>query len=75
LFLQVTKFINNHTCTSGGRRKTTTPTSDWVASKAMHILRKDSSMGPKELQTKLEEDQKYKINYDTVAKGGTLAMI
>ncbi len=32
-------------------------------------------MGPEELQTKLEEDQKYKINYDTVAKGGTLAMI
>nr|XP_015641000.1 uncharacterized protein LOC4341169 isoform X2 [Oryza sativa Japonica Group] len=73
--VMVTKFTNYHTCTSSGRRKTTTPTSAWVASKAIHILRTDSGMGPKELQKRLQEDQKCKINYDTVAKGRSLAMI
>ena len=47
---QVTKVIGNHTCTSSARRKTTTPTSAWVASKAIHHLRKNITMGTKDLR-------------------------
>ena len=47
--LQVTKVIDEHTCESSASRKTITPTSDWVASKAVHHLRKKTTMGPKEL--------------------------
>jgi hypothetical protein len=40
---------NDHTCTSSGRRKTTTPTSSWVAGQALPILMKKLHMGVKEL--------------------------
>ena len=66
--------ISRHTCTSSARRKTTTPTSCWVASKAIHHLKKTPNMGPKELQKKLQEKHKCEIHYDTVARGRNIAL-
>jgi hypothetical protein len=72
--LKVTVLIEAHNCTSSARRKTTTPTSAWVASKAIHHLKKESNMGPKELRKRLEEKYKCEIHYDTVWKGRQLAL-
>jgi hypothetical protein len=47
--------IDEHRCTSSGRRKTTTPTSAWVASLAHPILKKKLFMGVKELYTTLQD--------------------
>jgi len=66
--------IGDHTCTSSARRKTTTPTSAWVATKAIHHLRKKTSMGCKELQKTLQDEQKCQIHYDTVWKGRQIAL-
>lgn len=38
------------------RRKKTTPTSPWVAYKALSILKKTPNMGVKEFQSKLQDD-------------------
>jgi hypothetical protein len=72
--LQVTKIIDKHTCTSSARRKTTTPTSAWVASKAIHHLRKKITMGPKDLREVLQDEHKCVIHYDTVWKGRKIAL-
>jgi hypothetical protein len=65
----VTALIDEHSCTSGGRRKTTTPTSSWIASLALPILQKKPFMGAKELQTTLQDTHSCQIIYDTVWKG------
>jgi hypothetical protein len=65
--------LDEHNCTSSARRKTTTPTSAWVASKAIHLL-KNSAMGTKDLRIRLEEKYKCEIPYDTVWKGRQLAL-
>jgi hypothetical protein len=70
----VTKIIDKHTCTSSARRKTTTPTSAWVASKAIHHLRKKITMGPKDLREVLQDEHKCVIHYDTVWKGRKIAL-
>jgi hypothetical protein len=57
--------ISQHTCTSSARRKTTTPTSGWVTSKAIHYLKKTPNMGPKELQEELQDKHKCEIHYDS----------
>jgi hypothetical protein len=54
--------------------KTTTPTSAWIASKVIHLLKKESNMGLKELRKRLEEKYKCEIHYDTVWKGRQLAI-
>ena len=71
---QVTKVIGNHTCTSSARRKTTTQTSAWVASKVIHHLRKKITMGTKELREILQDEHKCQIHYDTVWKGRKIAL-
>jgi hypothetical protein len=68
-WLQVTALIDKHTCTSSGRRKTTTPTSSWVASLALPILTEKPQMGAKELQITLQDTHNYQIAYETVWKG------
>jgi len=70
----VTKVIGDHTYTSSAKRKTTTPTSAWVVTKAIHHLRKKTTMGTKELQTTLQDEQKCQIHYDTVWKGRQIAL-
>jgi hypothetical protein len=40
---------DEHACTYSGRRKTTTPTTFWVASLALSILTKKPHMDAKEL--------------------------
>jgi hypothetical protein len=60
---------------SSGRRKTTTPTSSWVASLALPILKKKPHMGAKELQTTLQDKHNCTIAYDTVWKGKEKALI
>ncbi|XP_020406494.1 uncharacterized protein [Zea mays] len=70
----VTVIVDKHTCTSSGRRKTTTPTSSWVASLAMPFLTKKPHMGAKELQNTLQEQHNCTISYDTVWKGLTSAV-
>jgi hypothetical protein len=50
--------IAGHNCTSSARRRTTTPTSAWVASKVVVILQKHTNI----------------INYDTVCKGRKIAL-
>jgi hypothetical protein len=74
LCIQVTVLIGGHTCTSSARRKTTTPTSAWVASKAVHILQKKPAMKTVELRDKLQEDFCCEIHYDTVWKGRQKAL-
>jgi hypothetical protein len=66
--------IDEHHCTSSGRRKTTTPTSAWVASLAIPILRKKSFMGAKELQTTLQDTYNCQIAYETMWKGKEKAL-
>jgi hypothetical protein len=72
--LQVTVIVDKHTCTSSGRRKTTTPTSSWVASLALSFLTKKPHMGAKELQNTLQEQHNCTISYDTVWKGKEKAL-
>ncbi|XP_062201788.1 uncharacterized protein LOC133904333 [Phragmites australis] len=72
--IMVTVVMDGHTCTSSSRRKTTTPTSAWVADKAIPILRKSPNMGAKELQSRLQDDHKCTIAYDTVWKGKEKAL-
>lgn len=64
-----------HTCTSSSRRRTTTPTTKWVASKAVKILKTNPGMGPKSLMIRLQEDHKCTIKYDTVCKGRQRALL
>jgi hypothetical protein len=70
----VTTLIDEHSYTSSGRRKTTTPTSSWVASLALPILQKKSFMGAKELHTTLQDTHSCQITYDTVWKGKEKAL-
>jgi hypothetical protein len=72
--VMVTVLNDVHTCTSSSRRKTTTPTCKWVASKAVVILRENPQMRCVELQKKLEKDYKCKIGYDTVWRGREKAL-
>jgi hypothetical protein len=58
-----------HTCTTSSRRKTTTPSCKWVASKAISILRQNPQMGVKELEIQLQCAYKCTIGYDIVWKG------
>jgi hypothetical protein len=67
--MQVTVLNDVHTCTSSSRRKTTSPSCKWVASKAVSILRKNPQMVVTELQMKLQDDYKCIIGYDTVWRG------
>jgi hypothetical protein len=64
----VTALNDEYTCTSSGRRKTTTPTSAWVASLALPILQKKPHMGAKELQTTLQDKHNCTIAYGTMWK-------
>jgi hypothetical protein len=63
-----------HTCTSSGRRKTTTPTSAWVAFHAKPLLMNKPQMGAKELQQTLQGTHNVTIGYDTVWKGKEKAL-
>ena len=70
----MTKVIGNHTCTSSAKRKTTTPTSAWVASKAIHHLRKNITMGTKDLWEIPQVEHKCQIHCDTIWKGRKIAL-
>jgi hypothetical protein len=70
----VTLLIDEHHCTSSGRRKTTTPTSSCVASLALPILKKKPFMCAIELQTTLQDTHNCQITYDTVWKGKKKAL-
>jgi hypothetical protein len=70
----VTTLIDEHTCTSSGRRKTATPISAWVASLAAPILKKKPYMGAKELQTTLQDKHNCTIAYETMCKGKEKAL-
>jgi len=72
--LQVTALIAHHTCTSSARRRTTIPSSGWVASKAIHHLRKNTNIGTKAMQELLKDEHKCQIHYDTIWKGRKMAM-
>jgi hypothetical protein len=65
---------NKHTCTSSGRRKTTTPTGAWVAARALPLLMKKPHMGAKELQTTLQDTFGCTIAYYTVWHGKEKAL-
>jgi hypothetical protein len=56
------------TCTSSGRRKTTIPTSGWVAFHTFPLLVKKPKMGAKELQYTLLGIHNVTIAYDTMWK-------
>jgi hypothetical protein len=50
----IVSVLNNiHECTSNGRRRTSTPTSTWVAYKALPILTSEPDLGVKKLQKML----------------------
>lgn len=72
--MQVTVLVDQHDCVSSSRVKTITPSQDWVASKAVSILRNSPNMGAKELQKKLQEQHKLTITYDTVWRGKEKAL-
>ncbi|CAN6215728.1 unnamed protein product, partial [Urochloa humidicola] len=63
---EVSAWHEDHTCTSSMRRKTTTPSAKWVASKAITILKQTPDMGPRDMQIKLQDDHNCVIGYDTV---------
>jgi hypothetical protein len=65
---------DHHTCTSSGIRRTSTPTSAWVASKALPILVKKPNTCAKELQTTLKDTYNCTIAYDTVWYGKEKAL-
>jgi hypothetical protein len=71
---QVAVLHDSHTCTSSGRRKTTTPSSGWVAFHALPLLMKKPHMGAKELQDTLQGVHNVTIGYDTVWKGKEKAL-
>jgi hypothetical protein len=66
--MQVSVIVDHHTCTSSDRRKTTTPTSSWVASLAHPTITNKPYMEAKELQTMLQGQHNCTIAYDTVWK-------
>ncbi|CAA0838635.1 Unknown protein [Striga hermonthica] len=72
--VMVTVLVDEHKCASSDKRKTTTPTTAWVASKAIHHLRRKIIMGTKELQEVLEQEHECKIVYDTVQRGRHVAL-
>jgi hypothetical protein len=57
---------NEHTCTSSGRRKTSTHTGSWVVCQALPILTKKPHMSAKELQMTLQDKNKCTIAYETL---------
>jgi hypothetical protein len=59
---------DEHNYMSSARRKTSTPTSSWVASLALSILAKKPHMGAKELQTILQDTHSCTIHYEIVWK-------
>jgi hypothetical protein len=65
---------DKHTCTSSGRRKTTTPTSGWVAFHALPLLMKKPHMEAKELQVTLQDTHNVTISHDVVWKGKEKAL-
>jgi hypothetical protein len=65
---------DEHRCTSSAMRKTTTPTSSWVASLALPILKCKPHMVAKELQTTLQDKHSCTISYETVWKGKEKAL-
>ncbi|KAL5648200.1 hypothetical protein ACJX0J_042555 [Zea mays] len=65
---------DSHTCTSSGRRKTTTPSCGWVAFHALPLLMKKPHMCAKELQDTLQGVHNVTIGYDTVWKGKEKAL-
>jgi hypothetical protein len=58
-----------HSCTSSGRRETSTPTNSWVSCQALPILIKKLHIGTKELQMTLQDKNNYIIAYETICKG------
>jgi hypothetical protein len=58
-----------HDCTSNGQRRTSTPTTTWVANKALPILMSELELGAKNLQKRLQEKFNVVMVYDTVWKG------
>ena len=72
--MQVTVLVDQHDCISSSRVKTITPSQNWVASKAVSILRDSPSMGAKELRKKLHEEHSVTISYDTGWRGKEKAL-
>jgi hypothetical protein len=63
-----------HTCTSSSRRRTATPTSAWVAAKALPKLAEKPHLGCTELRTLLQKEHKCEISYDIVWRGKEKAL-
>ena len=74
VYVRVTVLVDRHDCISSSRVKTITPSQNWVASKAVSILRDSPSMGAKELQKKVHEEHSVTISYDTVWRGKEKAL-
>jgi len=70
----VTLLVNEHNYISSSRVKTITPSQNWVASKAVSIVRNTPNMGAKELQKKLQDEYSVTISYDTVWRGREKAL-
>jgi hypothetical protein len=63
-----------HYCTSSSQRRTSTPTTAWVANKALPILMSEMELGANKLQKRLQDKFNVVIGYDTVWKGKEKAM-
>jgi hypothetical protein len=70
----VTVLNDVHDSMSSGRRRTTAPSSNWVAYRALPILMSEPNLGVKKLQKKLQEKYNVQIRYDTVWHGKEKAM-
>jgi hypothetical protein len=70
----VTVLNDVHDCTSSGRRRTTTPSSNWVAYRALPILMSEPDLGVKKLQKRLQEKYNVQIGYNSVWHGKEKAM-
>jgi hypothetical protein len=70
----ITVLHYEHTCTSSGRRKTSVPTSTWIADKALPILMTEPNLGAKKLHKRLQDKYNVTIGYHTVWKGNEKAL-
>ena len=73
-FMQVTKVIDGHMCSSSSRIKSSMASRSWVADKAITILKNTPNVGAKQLQKQLQDDYKVTIGYDTVWQGREIAV-
>jgi hypothetical protein len=69
MLLQIQIFNEKHTCASTSRVVGRMASQAWVAERAIPLLKRKPSMGPREVQKELEYKYNIEIAYQTVVYG------